>query len=193
MGIAVSAMAVLGLMGCASMAKPPSTDLPSRPPLVGFSYALTGSMPGSVTVDPDGTHVEVTSASSRNAWDQNYRVQATLDAASRPPLLRCQVRADESGASTEIVLGDSAPPRATARIALRNDAGAPWGQLAYDRDSARVIDPDGKARVEITRVQPGAAPVNGGFTLPAAGSPLFHVRVVDAKGVPATGAEVLQP
>lgn len=91
------------------------------------------------------------------------------------------------------MLGGTAPPRATERIALLNDADAPWGQLVYDRDSARVIDPEGKTRVEITRVQSGAAPAGGGFMLPAAGTPLFHVRVVDPKGAPASGAAVLQP
>jgi hypothetical protein len=174
------------------MSRPPSGDLPPSPPLAGFSYVLTGSIRGAVTVDPDGTHLDINSTSSKNPWDQNPRVRASLDAASRPPVLRCQVRADESAPTAEMVWGVTAPV-AAARFALHDDARAPWGQLAYDRDSMRLIDPDGKIRVEIVRVQPGAPPSDEGFPLPAAGPALFHVRVVDAHGTPVNAGMLLQP
>jgi len=203
--VAARGVVLLALLGCAgksqraeregkdssSMAKPPSAEVPSSPPLAGYSYALTGSMRGSVTVDPGGTELNIISASSKNAWDGNYRVQGTLDTGSRPPVLRCQVRADESGSTMEIILG-GATPLPAAQVALKDDAGASWGQLSYARDGARVIDRDGKTRVEITRAV-AAAPPAGGFALPATGAPLFHVRVVDAGGKPSTASQVLQP
>ena len=206
MSVAVRGVVLLAVLGCAgktqraqgegkdssSMAKPPSADLPPSPPLAGFSYALTGTMRGAVTVNPDGTEVTITSASSKNAWDQNYRVTATLETASRPPVLRCQVRADESGSSAEIVLGGAAALPA-AQVALKDDAGAPWGRLAYDRDGARIIDADGKTRVELTRAQAAAPQAAGAIALPATGAPLFHVRVVDAGGKPSSASQVLQP
>jgi hypothetical protein len=145
-----------------------------------------------VSVDPTGTHLDIMSSSSNSPWKLNPRVQASLDTASRPPVLRCQVRPDESAPPTAIMWGGTAPI-AAARVALHNDAGAPWGQLTYDRDGARVIDVDGKTRVEITRVQASASRPPGSFALPATGAPLFHVRVVDAAGKPISANEVLQP
>ena len=132
-----------------------------------------------MNVNLDGTHVDINSTSSENEWNQNYRVQATLDAASRPPVLRCQITPLGYQPATEIIFGGAAPV-ATGRIALHNDAGAAWGQLAYDRDAIQVIDPDGKTRVEIVRVQPDAPATKEGVTLPATGPALFHIRIVDA-------------
>ena len=174
------------------MAKPPSTYQPPSFPLVGFTYPLTGSIRGAVNVDPGGTHVDINSTSSKNEWDQNYRVQATLDTASRPAMLRCQVRPLGYEPATEIIFGGGAP-LAAGRIDLHDDAQAPWGQLVYDHDTIRVIDLDGKTRVEVVRAQPNAAPVKEGFTLPAIGPALFHVRVVDADGTPVTHGTLVQP
>jgi hypothetical protein len=197
------ALAVVVLLGCAgttsreeressSMAKPPSTEPPQGFPISGFSYPLTGSIRGSVLVEPDGTEFRVTSTSSKNGLDQYYRVEATLDATSRPPVLRCRIHPDESGPTTDLLWGGTAPV-AAARVALRDDGGAPWGQLTYDRDAIRVIDPDGKTRVEIVRVQLDAPAIHEGFTVPPTGPGLFHVRVVDANGTPVKGEAVYQP
>ena len=145
-----------------------------------------------MVVDPGGTHVDINSTSTKNPWDQNYRVQATLDADRRPPVLHCEVRPEGYEPATEIVFG-GAGPLTTGRIALYDDARAPWGELAYDRDAMRVLDHDGKTRVEIVRVEPGAPPLEKGFTLPANGRTLFHVRVVDADGTPVQPGTLLQP
>jgi hypothetical protein len=134
------ALAVLVLLDCAgttsreeressSMAKPLSGDLPPSPPLAGFPYPLTGSIRGAVVVDPNGTHLEINSTSTKNPWDQNYRVQTTLDAKSVPPVLYCQVHPLGYEPATEIVFGGAAP-LAAGRIALYDDARAPWGELA---------------------------------------------------------------
>jgi hypothetical protein len=102
------------------------------------------------------------------------------------------VRAQEGGSSTEIVIGGAAALPAS-QIDLKDDAGAPWGQLSYDRDGASVIDADGKTRVEITRAQANVPRPAASFALPAVGTPLFYVRVVDAAGKPSSASEVLQP
>lgn len=160
--------------------------------MVRYTYPLSGAIRGAVNVTLDGMHVDISSTSSKIESDQNYRVQATLDAASRPPVLRCQVTPLGYGPATEIMFGGAAPI-ATGRIALHNDAGAPWGQLTYDRDTMQVIDPAGKTRVELVHIQRGAPEIKEGFTLPAAGPALFHVRVLDADGTPAKHGTLLRP
>ncbi len=174
------------------MAKPLSGDPSQSLPVVGYTYPLAGSIRGAVEVNLGGTHVDITSTSSKNEWDLYNRVQVTLDAASRPAVLRCQVHPEQAGVVTEIIFGGAAP-LASGHIALHDDAGAAWGQLVYDGDAIRVIDPDGKTRVEIVRVQPGAPPVKDGFPLPATGQALFHVSVVDADGKPVRHGTLLQP
>jgi hypothetical protein len=197
------ALAVLALLDCAGttarqekesspMAKPLNGDLLPDPPLAGFTYPLVGSIRGAVVVDPNGTHLEINSTSTKNPWDQNYRVQTTLNAESVPPVLHCQVHPLGYEPATEIVFG-GASPLAAGRIALYDDARARWGELAYDRDAIRVLDPDGKTRVEIVRVQSGAPRIKEGFTLPAIGPALFHVRVVSADGAPVKPGTLLQP
>lgn len=174
------------------MAKPLSGDPSQSFPVVGYTYPLTGSIRGAVNVDLDGTHVDITSTSSKKEWNLDDRVQVTLDAASRPAVLRCQVHPEESGVVTEIIFGGAAP-LAPGHIALHDDTGAAWGQLVHDGDAMRVIDPDGKTRVEIVRVQPGAPLVKDGFPLPATGPALFHLSVVDADGKPVRHGTLLQP
>ena len=95
------------------MSKPPSGDPPRGPPIGAFFYPLTGSIRGSVGVDPGGTYLNIDATSSKNEWDQNYRVLGTLDAASQPAVLRCRVYPEHKfRPETETILGRAAPPAA---------------------------------------------------------------------------------
>jgi len=170
--------------------KPLDPKAPASPPFAGYSYELTGTTRGHVTIEPSATHLDITSSSSKNPWDGHYRVRADVESQNGRSVLRCAVRANESADWVELVLGD---PKQVApkKIALQNDAGEPWGQLTFDGATLRVSDAEGRTRVEITAA--GAAGANGIALVGAGGGPAFRARVLDPQGAPVQPGELLQP